>query len=95
MESTAEKVVRVVIGIPLAILAAIWISWVTVTAFVGGQAPLFFVDFQGVNPLRGILWLVFADSLVATLAYWVFMLIMVPITILVGLATKKRGHICE
>lgn len=50
-----------------------------VAAFIGGQAPYFFVDFDGVNPIRGFFWFIFVDPLVLTAAYWVFMLVVLPI----------------
>lgn len=53
------------------------------TAFIGGQAPFFFLEFDGVNPIRGLLWLIIVDPIVLTVAYWIFMLIMLP---LIGLA---------
>jgi hypothetical protein len=85
--------VSLVIGIPLAIVLAIWAGWITVTAFVGGQAPFFFVDFEGVNPIRGLFWLIIVDPLVLTVAYWIFMLIMLPIGALaagIGKASDRR-----
>jgi len=63
-ESKAERnlnVVAIVIGIPLAALLLIWATWITVTAFVGGQAPFFFIDFDGFSLLRGLFWLVGAS----------------------------------
>ncbi len=85
--------VSLVIGIPLAIVLAIWAGWITVTAFVGGQAPFFFVDFEGVNPIRGLFWLIIVDPLVLTVAYWIFMLVMLPIGALaagIGKASDRR-----
>ena len=85
--------VSLIVGIPLAIILFIWASWITVTAFVGGQAPFFFVDFEGVNPIRGLIWLIIVDPLVLTVAYWVFMLVMLPIGALaagIGRASDKR-----
>ena len=75
--------VSIAIGIPLAIVLAIWAGWITVTAFVGGQAPFFFIDFEGVNPIRGLFWLIIVDPIVLTVAYWIFMLVMLPV---IGLA---------
>ncbi len=71
--------VSLIIGIPLALVLAIWTGWITVTAFVGGQAPFFFIDFGGVNPIRGLIWLILVDPIVLTVAYWIFMLVMLPI----------------
>ena len=85
--------VSLIVGIPLAIVLFIWAGWITVTAFVGGQAPFFFVDFEGVNPVRGLFWLIIVDPLVLTVAYWVFMLVMLPIGALaagIGKATDRK-----
>jgi hypothetical protein len=85
--------VSLIVGIPLAIVLFIWAGWITVTAFVGGQAPFFFVDFEGVNPIRGLFWLIIVDPLVLTVAYWVFMLVMLPIGALaagIGRATDRK-----
>jgi len=95
-ESKADRnlnAVSLVIGIPLAIVLFIWAGWITVTAFIGGQAPFFFIDFYGVNPLRGLAWLIIVDPIVLTVAYWVFMLIMLPIGALaagIGRAGDRR-----
>jgi hypothetical protein len=85
--------VSLIVGIPLAIVLFIWAGWITVTAFVGGQAPFFFVAFEGVNPIRGLFWLIIVDPLVLTVAYWVFMLVMLPIGALaagIGKATDRN-----
>lgn len=85
--------VSLIFGIPLAIVLFIWAGWITVTAFVGGHAPFFFIDFQGVNPIRGFFWLIIVDPLVLTVAYWIFMLVMLPIGALaagIGRATDRR-----
>ena len=85
--------VSLIVGIPLAIVLFIWAGWITVTAFVGGQAPFFFVDFEGVNPIRGLFWLIIVDPLVLTVAYWVFMLVMLPIGALaagIGKSTDRK-----
>jgi len=68
-----------IIGIPVAIVLVVWTGWITVTAFVGGQAPFFFMDFDGFSLIRGLLWLFIVDPIVLTAAYWIFMLIMLPI----------------
>jgi hypothetical protein len=84
--------VSLIVGIPLAIVLFIWAGWITVTAFVGGQAPFFFVDFEGVNPIRGLFWLIIVDPIVLTVSYWVFMLVMLPIGALaagIGRATDR------
>lgn len=95
-ESKADRnlnAVSLLVGIPLAIVLTIWAGWITVTAFIGGQAPYFFVDFDGVNLFRGLIWLIIVDPLVLTVAYWIFMLVMLPIGALaasIGRASDKR-----
>jgi hypothetical protein len=78
-DNRVVTVITYIIGIPLAICLMVWVGWITVTAFVGGQAPFFFMNFEGFSLLRGLLWLVIIDPIVLTIAYWIFMLIMFPI----------------
>ena len=73
------SVVTYIFGIPLAIALLIWTIWITVTAFIGGQAPFFFIEFTGFSLLRGLFWFLIVDPLVLTLAYWIFMLVMMPL----------------
>ena len=57
MASKADRNVSVlsyVIGTPLAIILVVWTIWITVTAFIGGQAPFFFIEFTGFSLLRGL-----------------------------------------
>jgi hypothetical protein len=86
MESRSERstnALMLIIGIPLGIALMIWTAWITVTAFIGGQAPFFFMEFEGFNLIRGLFWLIIVDPIVLTVAYWIFMLVMLP---LIGLA---------
>ena len=96
-EDRTTTVIRAVIGIPLAIVLVIWTAWITYTAFLGGQAPMFFIDFDGFNLLRGLFWLVIIDPIVLTVAYWLFMLIMLPIAVLMAgtSAIKNRNNLGE
>jgi hypothetical protein len=44
MESRSERTTNtlmLIVGIPLGILLLIWTVWITITAFIGGQAPFF------------------------------------------------------
>lgn len=75
----ASNAITMIAGIPLAIVLLIWTGWITLTAFVGGQAPFFFISFDGSSLVRGLFWLFIVDPLVLTAAYWIFMLIMLPI----------------
>ena len=86
MESRSERTTNtlmLIVGIPLGILLLIWTVRITITAFIGGQAPFFFLDFDGFNLIRGLFWLIIVDPIVLTVAYWIFMLLMLP---LIGLA---------
>jgi hypothetical protein len=86
MEARSERTTNalmLMIGIPLSILLMIWTVWITLTAFTGGQAPFFFLEFDGFNLIRGLFWLIIVDPIVLTVAYWIFMLLMLP---LIGLA---------
>jgi hypothetical protein len=74
-----SQIVQILVALPLAVVLTIWTIWITVTAFIGGQAPWFFIDFVGVNPIRGFLWLVIVDPIVVTVAYWIFMLVLLPV----------------
>lgn len=90
-ETKAERnlnAVAIAIGIPLAVLLLIWTGWITVTAFIGGQAPWFFIEFDGFSLVRGLLWLLIIDPIVLTVAYWIFMLVIMPI----GAAASAIGQ---
>jgi hypothetical protein len=83
-------IVGQIVAIPVGIALLIWTVLITVTAFIGGQAPLFFVDFDGFNLIRGLLWLIVVDPIVLTVAYWIYMLIMLPVVGLI-VVTSRRG----
>jgi len=91
----AVSVVAKILGIPLAVVLLVWTGLVTYTAFVGGQAPFFFIEFEGFSLLRGLFWLVIIDPILLTVAYWVFMLIMLPVGGLTALITRdgKAPHV--
>ncbi len=91
MEERTNPIVFIV-GIPVAIALMIWTGWITVTAFIGGQAPFFFIEFEGFSPLRGLLWLVVIDPIVLTVAYWIFMLIMLPVGALTVFRDRDRDR---
>ena len=75
-------------AIPLGIALLIWTVLINVTAFTGGQAPLFFLDFDGFNLIRGLLWLIVVDPILLTVAYWIYMLVMLPV---MGLVVHTSG----
>lgn len=91
----AANVIAGIVGIPLAIVFGIWMAWITWTAFFGGQAPYFPYEFTDVSIGRGLLWLFIIDPIVVTVAYWIFMLVMLPVIVFAaGIGTfldrKKR-----
>ncbi len=45
--------------------------------------PYFPIEFDGVSIGRGLLWLFIIDPIVMTVAYWIFMLVVLPV---IGLA---------
>ena len=83
------QIVQIMVAVPLAVVLAIWTIWISITAFLGGQAPWFFVDFSGVNLVRGFLWLVIVDPIVVTVAYWIFMLVLLPVIALSALFRRS------
>lgn len=71
-----------------ALASAVLLAWWTVIAFVGGTMPIIGVETEG-GFGNGLFWLLFVDPIVATLLYWAFMLVMLPI---IAIATwAKRG----
>jgi hypothetical protein len=89
-EDRNMNIVMLIVGIPLGILLMTWTLWITVTAFFGGQAPWFFINFDGFSLIRGLLWLIIIDPIVLTVAYWIFMLIMLPIGAIAAVIGGKR-----
>gem|GEM_PF-611706 len=78
------------IAIPVALALLIWTLLITITAFTGGQAPFFFIDFDGTNVIRGLVWLIVVDPIVLTVAYWIFMLAMLPVAAIILLVSKMK-----
>jgi len=88
-EERAQTISQI-IAIPVAIALLIWTLLITITAFVGGQAPFFFIDFDGFNIIRGLFWLIVVDPIVLTIAYWIYMLVMLPILGILTLITRNN-----
>jgi hypothetical protein len=87
--------IAIVLGIPSALVLGIWMTWITWTAFAGGQAPYFPIEFDGVSIGRGLLWLIIIDPIVVTVAYWIFMLVMLPVIALAagaGALADRRAY---
>ena len=85
--------ITTVVAIPLTVVVLIWTLLITITAFGGGQAPFFFIDFGGANVLRGLVWLIIVDPIVLTVAYWIYMLAMLPVAAIIVLVTKTKNKV--
>ena len=73
-----------VVAVPLFLVFFVWTAWITVTAFVGGQAPFFFIEFEGFSLVRGLLWLFIVEPIVLTVAYWVLLIVLLPVFALIA-----------
>ena len=67
-----------VIGFVAAGVAAIWLTYATILAFVGGTLWPFGTEFGGSFGF-GLTWLFVGDPIAATVLYWAFMLVMIPL----------------
>ena len=79
-----------VVSVILAVSFGVWITWITITAFIGGQAPFFPIEFNGFSAGRGLIWLFIADPVITTIAYWIFMLILLPVVGLIAGVSKLQ-----
>ncbi|MSO48262.1 MAG: hypothetical protein EXQ67_09320 [Thermoleophilia bacterium] len=86
-EDGASAVVTAV-SVILAVSFGVWLTWITITAFIGGQALFFPIEFSGFSLVRGFLWLFIADPIITTIAYWIFMLILLPLVGLIAGVSK-------
>jgi hypothetical protein len=76
-----------------AYVGALWLFCITWTAFFGGQAFWFPYEFSGTNLARGLFWLILVDPIVATIGYWIAMLVLMPlIGITEGLRKLRFWH---
>ena len=79
-ENSAANAIMFIVGIPLGLIFMTWTLLITWTAFVGGQAPFFFIDFDGTSILRGLFWLIIVDPIIITIAGWGFFAVMALVT---------------
>ena len=70
-----------VIGFAAAGAAAIWLTYATILAFVGGTLWPFGTEFGGSFGF-GLTWLFVGDPIAATVLYWAFMLLMIPLVLI-------------
>lgn len=67
------------VGLLGGLAAAILLTWWTIVAFVGGTLWPTGIEVEG-GLVFGIVWLLFIDPVAATILYWTFALVMLPIT---------------
>jgi len=72
-----------IIGGVLGLATAVWMTWCTVIAFIGGTMPIIGWEVEGGLGF-GLLFLVVLQPILLTLAYWAFMLVMIPLMLLFG-----------
>jgi len=72
-----------IIGGVLSLATAVWMTWCTVIAFIGGTMPIIGWEVEGGLGF-GLLFLVVLQPILLTLAYWAFMLVMIPLMLLFG-----------
>ncbi|MFJ2726347.1 hypothetical protein [Streptomyces collinus] len=77
------------LGILLGLAAGVWGLWCVWIGFVGGTMPLLGIHVEG-GLLLGLLMLVVGEPLLMTVAYWVFLAVMLPI-FLVATAGRRRA----
>lgn len=73
------KAITTVLALAFGVLDIWWV----VIAFVGGRMPVIGVTTDGGLGF-GLLWLFVLGPLAMTIAYWVFMLIALPVSLLLG-----------
>lgn len=77
MDDDTPVVVQAASG-ALALAAAVWLTWCTVIAFIGGTMPLIGVETEG-GVGYGLLWVFVFDPIAMTVAYWASMILLLPI----------------
>lgn len=73
----------------LGVATAIYSTWLTILAFVGGTAPGLGWEFEG-SFGQGLLWLFIIEPLAITAAYWISMAIVLPFAALGAAQDAKR-----
>lgn len=70
--------------------AAIWSSWCTVIAFIGGTMPIVGIRVDSGSITGGLLMLFVGEPILITVAYWVGMLIFLPLIALTAAGKRSR-----
>ena len=87
-----EKIATV-IGFTISGLIGLWSLWLTWCAFFGGSVWVIFGwwQFEGVDIIRGLLFLFIGEPIIFTIAYWVGLLITMPILLVINLFNKNSN----
>lgn len=87
-----EKIAAV-LGFTISGLIGLWSLWLTWCAFFGGQVWIIFGwwNFEGVDIIRGLLFLFIGEPIIFTIAYWIGLLISIPIVALAALFSKAKN----
>lgn len=85
-----KAIAYIIIGVS-AVATIVWTALITWTAFVGGQAPYSFIDFDGVNALRGLFWLVIVDPILVGVVGVLVFLCSAPLLAIAESFEKRAG----
>jgi hypothetical protein len=72
-----------ILAVVLGLATAVWITWCTVIAFIGGTMPIIGWEVDGGIGF-GLLFLFIIEPILLTLAYWAVLLVMLPLMFLFG-----------
>lgn len=86
--------IATVIGFTISAFIGLWSLWLTWCAFFGGQVWIIFGtwNFEGVDIIRGLLFLFIGEPIIFTIAYWVGFLITIPIVALTSLLSGNSDN---
>jgi hypothetical protein len=85
---TSHKILNAVAGV-LAACAAAFTIWCAVIAFIGGRIPIFGWELEG-GVVQGLLWLAVGVPIVSTVAYIFTLVVLIPLSLLIDVVTKRR-----
>ena len=90
MDDGLNPVSKVVAFVVMA-LSTVWLTWCTIIAFTGGTLPLLGWRVDG-GLIFGLFWLFVLDAIAMTVAYWVSMLVALPLILIseaVGVSARR------
>ena len=78
MDREGPNAVSMLVMVIVSVASAIWLTWCTVIAFIGGTLPLIGWEIEG-GFFFGLVWLFILDPIAMTVAYWASMLVAIPL----------------